>query len=209
MKDPTGLTRQLGTPAVATVAKNGYGQGQENDADANAIRLMVAAGYDPNGLPQFLQKLQSAGGGAFSTHPGKAERITKTQAIIVQLGNPQGKTLKDRFDKNAHAEMRRSMPEAQQPVAVITGAGRGIGRATAIELGRAGYRVVLAGRDPETLEETERMLGRDHAAARVVQADVTKPDDVERLIAVAHDDFGRVDALVNNAGHARSGRSAR
>jgi predicted Zn-dependent protease len=101
-KDPTGtgLVKNMATPMVATVAKNGYGQGQENDADANAIRLMVAAGYDPNGLPQFLDKLQSAGGGAFSTHPGKAERITKTRQLIAQLGNPPGKTLKDRCDKN-------------------------------------------------------------------------------------------------------------
>jgi predicted Zn-dependent protease len=105
-KDPTGtgLVKNMATPMVATVAKNGYGQGQENDADANAIRLMVAAGYDPNGLPQFLDKLQSAGGGAFSTHPGKAERITKTRQLIAQLGNPQGKTLKDRFDKNVHVK---------------------------------------------------------------------------------------------------------
>jgi predicted Zn-dependent protease len=104
-KDPTGtgLVKSMATPMVATVAKNGYGQGQENDADANAIRLLVAAGYDPNGLPQFLEKLQSAGGGAFSTHPGKAERITKTRAIIAQLGNPQGKTLKERFLKNVPA----------------------------------------------------------------------------------------------------------
>jgi beta-barrel assembly-enhancing protease len=100
VNDPTGLSRQLATPAIATVAKNGYGQGQENDADATAIRLMAAAGYDANGLPQFLSKLQSAGGGAFSTHPGKAERISKTRAIIAHLGNPKGKTLADRFAKN-------------------------------------------------------------------------------------------------------------
>jgi predicted Zn-dependent protease len=105
-KDPTGtgLVSSMATPTIATVAKNGYGQGQENDADANAIRLLVAAGYDPNGLPQFLEKLESAGGGAFSTHPGKAERITKTRQQIAALGNPPGKTLKDRFDKNIHVK---------------------------------------------------------------------------------------------------------
>jgi 3-oxoacyl-[acyl-carrier protein] reductase len=93
------------------------------------------------------------------------------------------------------------MPESQQPVAVITGAGRGIGRATAVELARAGYRVVLAGRDGGALHETLSRAGGDGAGVAVV-TDVTKPDDVERLIAVAHDDFGRVDALVNNAGYA-------
>jgi predicted Zn-dependent protease len=100
VNDPTGLGRQLGTPAAATVMKNGYGQGQELDADATAIRLLVSAGYDPNGLPQFLQKLESGGGGAFSTHPGKGERISRARAQIAKLGNPQGKTLKERFAKN-------------------------------------------------------------------------------------------------------------
>jgi predicted Zn-dependent protease len=100
IQDPTGLARQFGTPMVSTVAKNGYGQDQERDADAMAIRLLVAAGYDPNGLPQFLQKLESGGGGAFSTHPGKAERISRARNQIAQLGNPKGKTLQDRFRKN-------------------------------------------------------------------------------------------------------------
>jgi 3-oxoacyl-[acyl-carrier protein] reductase len=93
------------------------------------------------------------------------------------------------------------MPESQQPVAVITGAGRGIGRAMAIELSRAGDRVVLAGRDEARLHETLSLAGGDGAGVAVV-TDVSKPDDVERLIAVAHDDFGRVDALINNAGYA-------
>jgi NAD(P)-dependent dehydrogenase (short-subunit alcohol dehydrogenase family) len=85
-----------------------------------------------------------------------------------------------------------------EQVAVITGAGRGIGRATAVELVRAGFRVVLAGREREALEETSRLVGADRA--RVVPTDVTKPDDVGRLITVALDEFGRIDALVNNAG---------
>jgi beta-barrel assembly-enhancing protease len=106
VKDPTGtgLVKSMAVPMVTTIAKNGYGQGQENDADATAIKLMVAAGYDPNGLPQFLEKLQSAGGGPFSTHPGQPERIKKTRAQIAQLGSPnKGKTLKERFAKNVGA----------------------------------------------------------------------------------------------------------
>ncbi len=99
IKDSTGLVQQLGTPMVSTVLKSGYSQGQEYDADLNGIKLMVAAGYDPNGLPQFLDKLKGAGGG-FSTHPGKAERVAKTRAQIAQLGNPKGKTLKERFEQN-------------------------------------------------------------------------------------------------------------
>jgi predicted Zn-dependent protease len=103
VRDATGtaqMVNHLAGPTVTTVAKNGYGQGQENDADANAIKLMVAAGYDPHAFPQFLQKLQSAGGGLFSTHPGKPERIAKTNQQIASLGNPGGKTLEARFKKN-------------------------------------------------------------------------------------------------------------
>jgi 3-oxoacyl-[acyl-carrier protein] reductase len=81
-------------------------------------------------------------------------------------------------------------------VAIITGASRGIGRATAVELARAGFRVVLAGRDTRTLDETRKAAGE----ALVVATDVTKPDEVQRLITVALDNFGRIDALINNAG---------
>ena len=104
INDQTGLVKQFATPMTATVMKNGYGQGQELDADRSAVQLMVAAGYDPEGLPQFLQKLESAGGGLFSTHPGKPERISKARAQIAQLGNPKGKTLKARFHKNVSAQ---------------------------------------------------------------------------------------------------------
>lgn len=83
------------------------------------------------------------------------------------------------------------------PVAVITGAGGGIGRATAIELAGAGYRVVLAGRDANALEETLRAVGGRGLA---VPTDVTRSDQVDRLIAAALDRFARVDAIVNNAG---------
>ena len=85
-----------------------------------------------------------------------------------------------------------------QQVAVITGAGRGIGRATAVEFSRAGYVVVLAGRDRAALEETGRACHPGPCLA--VQTDVTKPDEVDRLVAVTLETFGRLDVLVNNAG---------
>jgi 3-oxoacyl-[acyl-carrier protein] reductase len=89
-----------------------------------------------------------------------------------------------------------SMPEQ---VAIITGAGGGIGRAVARELAGAGFRVVLAGREVERLEETLRLAGGGGLA---VPTDVTNPVAVERLVTVALDTFGRVDAIVNNAGYA-------
>ena len=88
------------------------------------------------------------------------------------------------------------MPEQ---VAIITGAGGGIGRAVARELAGAGFRVVVAGREMGRLEETLRLAG---GGGLVVQTDVTKPAEVERLVTVTLEAFGRVDALVNNAGYA-------
>ncbi|MBD8042562.1 SDR family oxidoreductase [Arthrobacter sp. Sa2BUA2] len=80
--------------------------------------------------------------------------------------------------------------------AVITGAGSGIGRATARAFLAAGWQVALAGRREEALVETA--AGDPHAL--VVPADVTRPDDVEHLFSAAAEAFGRVDVLFNNAG---------
>lgn len=82
------------------------------------------------------------------------------------------------------------------PVAVVTGAGSGIGRAVARLMLAEGYRVVLAGRREAPLLETRA----GHARALVVACDVTRPDDVERLFAAALERWGRVDVLFNNAG---------
>ncbi len=82
------------------------------------------------------------------------------------------------------------------PVAVVTGAGSGIGRAVARLMLAEGYRVVLAGRREAQLLET----AAGHAQALAVPCDVTVPDDVERLFAAALQRWGRVDVLFNNAG---------
>lgn len=79
---------------------------------------------------------------------------------------------------------------------VITGAGSGIGRATARRFLAAGWTVALAGRRAEALEET----AEGHAAALVAPSDVTDPASVEALFAATLARFGRVDALFNNAG---------
>ncbi len=90
------------------------------------------------------------------------------------------------------------MTHQQHPgrVAVVTGAGSGIGRAVARLMLAEGYRVVLAGRREEALLET----GAGHAQALAVACDVTRTDDVERLFASALARWGRVDVLFNNAG---------
>ncbi|MER7936890.1 SDR family oxidoreductase [Streptomyces sp. NPDC093272] len=90
------------------------------------------------------------------------------------------------------------MNAKQSKIAVVTGAGSGIGRAVAVELLRAGWSVALAGRRPRTLEETAALA--PEGAGLVVPADVTRPDDVAGLFAAAVARFGRVDLLFNNAG---------
>jgi 3alpha(or 20beta)-hydroxysteroid dehydrogenase len=82
--------------------------------------------------------------------------------------------------------------------AVITGAGGGIGRAIAVEFADAGAKLVLVGRNEEMLSGTARAL--NGAEARIVAADVSRSDDVHRLVAEATDAFGTIDVLVNNHG---------
>jgi NAD(P)-dependent dehydrogenase (short-subunit alcohol dehydrogenase family) len=85
-------------------------------------------------------------------------------------------------------------------VAVVTGAGSGIGRQVVLDLLKAGYRVVLAGRRQETLDETVRGSGDRADNALVVVTDVTQPAQVRELFDHARNRFGRVDLLFNNAG---------
>jgi NAD(P)-dependent dehydrogenase (short-subunit alcohol dehydrogenase family) len=81
---------------------------------------------------------------------------------------------------------------------VVTGAGGGIGRAIALAFAGRGSRLVIADRRGEQAEETARLIGECRALA--VETDVTRDDDVTRLIGKAADIFGRLDVLVNNAG---------
>jgi NAD(P)-dependent dehydrogenase (short-subunit alcohol dehydrogenase family) len=82
-------------------------------------------------------------------------------------------------------------------VALVTGAGSGIGRACAIALGEAGYAVVLAGRDVAKLQDTaSRMTGE----TLCVSTDVSNPDSVKNLFGKTKEKFGRLDVLFNNAG---------
>ena len=82
--------------------------------------------------------------------------------------------------------------------AVITGAGSGIGRATALALMNDGWSVALAGRRGQMLEETAGMKTSGRALA--VQTDVTDPAQVDNLFAQVKANFGRIDMLFNNAG---------
>jgi NAD(P)-dependent dehydrogenase (short-subunit alcohol dehydrogenase family) len=89
---------------------------------------------------------------------------------------------------------------AATKVAVVTGAGTGVGKAVALALMREGYSVVLAGRRVEKLEETAGEGNAIGAQSLVVPTDVSDPGSVKALFAKTKDVFGRIDVLFNNAG---------
>jgi NAD(P)-dependent dehydrogenase (short-subunit alcohol dehydrogenase family) len=91
------------------------------------------------------------------------------------------------------------MPNSEK-VAIVTGAGSGIGRATALALQAAGYAVSLAGRRTAELEQTAAMAHPDGGPMLPLSTDVRNPDSVRALFAATGDRFGRLDVLFNNAG---------
>jgi len=92
------------------------------------------------------------------------------------------------------------MMNAHNKVAIVTGAGSGIGKAVALALLKDGYRVALAGRRKDPLEQTAKDAGSAGTRALVVQADVSNPESVRALFAKTKEVFGRLDLLFNNAG---------
>ena len=93
--------------------------------------------------------------------------------------------------------------ELQDKVAVVTGAGRGMGRAIALGLAEAGGHIAVADINAVAVEETAvavKALGRESLA---VTADMGNTDDIDRMISQAKDTFGRIDIMVNNAGVTR------
>lgn len=91
-------------------------------------------------------------------------------------------------------------PRFDGKVVVITGAAGGIGRATAVRFASEGARVVLVDKAPHALHESLAAVERAGGKAVGVEADVTKPADVERYVAAAVEHFGGIDCFFNNAG---------
>jgi citronellol/citronellal dehydrogenase len=85
-------------------------------------------------------------------------------------------------------------------VALVSGGGTGIGRATALELAGSGARVVICGRRGELLERVRREIESGGGECLDVAGDLREPDQVERVVGAALERFGRIDVLVNNAG---------
>lgn len=86
-----------------------------------------------------------------------------------------------------------------EKVALVTAAGRGIGAAIATELAAQGYRPVLLSPGEAVLSLAEKLGGK------AIRGSVTEPADLEALVALAMESYGRIDALVNNTGHAPKG----
>jgi NAD(P)-dependent dehydrogenase (short-subunit alcohol dehydrogenase family) len=84
-------------------------------------------------------------------------------------------------------------------IALVTGAGTGVGRAASLALMKAGYTVVLAGRRRDKLEETQK-LGETHGRSLPVPADMADPASIASLFKTTVDTYGRLDLLFNNAG---------
>ena len=95
------------------------------------------------------------------------------------------------MDSSAHSSSK---------IAIVTGAGSGIGKSVAVALARNGYSVVLAGRRKEPLEATATEVRQSNSRPLVVVADINDPTAVGDLFAKTRDAFGRLDLLFNNAG---------
>ncbi len=91
------------------------------------------------------------------------------------------------------------MNTLQGKVALVTGAGRGIGKAVALSLAQSGCRVILAARTREQLEEVHRQIRDRGGEALVVAADLTRDEDIQHLVESSRS-LGTVDILINNAG---------
>ena len=99
---------------------------------------------------------------------------------------------------NGASESARGLGRLRGKSAVVTGAAKGIGRATAELFAREGARLVLADVDEDGLEELRKRLG--WAEAEVVVGDVSQPEEARRMVFGAVERFGRIDVLVANAG---------
>ena len=98
------------------------------------------------------------------------------------------------------SKMRFAPDLLKDKVALVTGGGTGIGRATAIEMARCGARVAVLGRRPAPIEDTAGIIHEIGGSAVAIAADIRLPGQIEDAMRRIRDEFGGLDILVNNAG---------
>ncbi|HPP11947.1 MAG TPA: SDR family NAD(P)-dependent oxidoreductase, partial [bacterium] len=90
--------------------------------------------------------------------------------------------------------------ELKGKTVIVTGAGRGIGRALALEFGRQGCKVACCARNRTEIEETANMIKKEGGEAMAIAVDITSPEQVKKMVAEVVKAWGRIDILFNNAG---------
>ncbi|MBM3142132.1 MAG: SDR family oxidoreductase [Chloroflexi bacterium] len=85
-------------------------------------------------------------------------------------------------------------------VAIVTGEARGIGKAIAVRLAKEGAKVMVVDKNPDTPKDTVEGIKKDGAQATAIAADMTKAEDVHRMVQATMEQFGKIDILVNNVG---------
>jgi len=98
------------------------------------------------------------------------------------------------------AKMRFAPDLLKDQVALVTGGGTGMGRATALEMAQSGARIVVLGRRPEPIEDCARIIREAGGEAIAISGDIRQPEQIEAAMTRIRQEFGKLNILVNNAG---------
>jgi len=99
-----------------------------------------------------------------------------------------------------HSSIRSEPHSLKEKVALITGGGGDIGQAISLALAREGSRVAISGRSVSSLRKTSKVIKQTRGRVLTIKADVSNPEDVQKMIKNVLEKWGRLDILVNNAG---------